>query len=318
MAAATRLSTAATAAPAAAPAPRRLSHGMALAGMLLVTLLWSSAGVVSRQLESARGFETTFWRSLACVVPLVLWMLATQGRGAFATTLRQGGKALWISGLCWATMFTCFMVAITLTTVANVLITMSLAPFMTALLGRVVNGTRVPLRTWVAIVLAGVGIAWMYVEGLSTEGRHLVGTLVALGVPIAAAVNWVLLQRIRAEVDLVPAILVGGILSCLLTLPLAWPLQAPVGDVAWLAGLGVFQLAVPCALAVVLARHLPAAEMSLLAQLEIVFGIAWAWLFAGEEPARAVLLGGGLVLVVLVVNQGLALREASRPAEPSA
>ena len=31
--------------------------------MLLVTLLWSSAGVVGRQLQQAQGFEVTFWRS---------------------------------------------------------------------------------------------------------------------------------------------------------------------------------------------------------------------------------------------------------------
>jgi drug/metabolite transporter (DMT)-like permease len=293
-----------------APARAGIGHGTALAGMLLVTLLWSSAGVISRQLESARGFETTFWRSLFTILPLVAWLLWTQGRGLM-TTLRSGGRALWLSGVCWATMFTCFMVAITLTTVANVLITMALAPLMTALLGRVVLGQAVPGRTWVAIVLAGVGIAWMYAQGISTDGRHLVGTLVALGVPVAAAVNWVLLQRIGASVDLVPALVVGAVISCLVTLPLAWPLQAPPQDIAWLAVLGVFQLAVPCTLAVILARHMPAAEMSLLALLEIVFGIAWVWIFVGERPEGAVLMGGGLVLLVLTVNQVLALRESS-------
>jgi drug/metabolite transporter (DMT)-like permease len=293
--------------------PHRWTHAQALAGMLVVTLLWSSAGVISRQLESARGFETTFWRSLFTIVPLAAFLLVTQGR-SLGRTLRAGGRALWLSGLCWATMFTCFMVAITLTTVANVLITMALAPLMTALLGRIVLGQRVPGRTWVAIVLAGVGIAWMYAQGLSTEGRHLIGTGVALGVPIAAAVNWVLLQRIGATVDLVPALVVGAVISCLVTLPLAWPLEAPAADIAWLAALGVFQLALPCTLAVVLARHMPAAEMSLLALLEIVFGIAWVWLFVGERPEGAVLWGGTLVLTVLAINQGLALREAQRAA----
>jgi drug/metabolite transporter (DMT)-like permease len=207
-------------------------------------------------------------------------------------------------------MFTCFMVAITITTVANVLITMALAPLFTALMGRAFAGTQIPRRTWVAIVLAGVGIAWMYSRGLSLQGQHLLGTVVALGVPLAAAANWVVLQRLGSQVDLVPALVVGGVLSCMLTLPLAWPLSAPLHDIAWLTGLGVGQLAVACALAVVLARYLPAAEMSLLALLEIVFGIAWAWLFAGEQPGGDVLLGGGLVLGVLVVNQILALRES--------
>ena len=287
-----------------------MSHGRALAGMLLVTLLWSSAGVVSRQLESTSGFETTFWRSLFTAVPLLLYLVATQGR-RLASTMVEGGRALWLSGACWATMFTCFMLALSFTTVANVLITMSLGPLFTALLARAVLGQPVPRRTWVAIGLAGAGIAWMYGHALSTEGRHLVGTLVALGVPVAGAVNWIVLQKRGAQVDLVPALVVGAVLSCAITLPLAWPMEASAADLGWLAFLGVFQLAVPCTLAVVLARHLPAAEISLLALLEILFGIAWAWLFAGERPPGPVLAGGSLVIGVLVVNQLLALRGAS-------
>ena len=41
---------------------------------------------------------------------------------------RSGSRAL-----CWAVMFTAFMVAITMTTVANVLVTMAIAPLVTAL-----------------------------------------------------------------------------------------------------------------------------------------------------------------------------------------
>jgi hypothetical protein len=40
-----------------------MSHRRAVALMVLVTLLWSIAGVVSRHLDSAGSFEVTFWRS---------------------------------------------------------------------------------------------------------------------------------------------------------------------------------------------------------------------------------------------------------------
>ncbi len=300
---------------AAVPAARRLSHAQAVLGMLIVTLLWSSAGVVSRQLQSASGFETTFWRSAFTVLPLLAWLLLTQGRG-LAASFRAGGAALWVSGACWAAMFTCFMLALSFTTVANVLITMSLAPLFTALLARGVLGTPIERRTWLAIAGAGAGIAWMYGHALSTEPRHLLGSAVAMGVPVAAAINWIVLQRRGGSIDLVPALVVGAVVSCLVTLPLAWPLQTSSHDLAWLAGLGVFQLALPCVLAVVLARHLPAAEISLLALLEIVFGIAWTWLWGGERPEAAVLGGGSLVLGVLALNQWLSLR-ASRAARGS-
>ncbi|HRD85109.1 MAG TPA: EamA family transporter, partial [Rubrivivax sp.] len=157
--------------------------------MVGVTLLWSIAGVVTRQLEAARGFEITFWRSAANAVALVLILSAIDGPRALLRRLRRGGRAFWVSSVCWAVMYTAFMVALSLTTVANVLITMALAPLFTAVAARLFLGHRLAARTWAAIVVAGIGIAWMYGREVGgSEARHLLGTLVALGVPIAAAV----------------------------------------------------------------------------------------------------------------------------------
>ncbi len=281
--------------------------------MLLVTLMWSIAGVVTRQLDAARSFEVTFWRSWFTGLALALYYAASHRRNALShlrALAHAGGAALWISGLMWAVMFTCFMVALTLTTVANVLITMSVAPLFTALLARFTLGHRVAPGTWVAIVIAGAGIAWMYGASVSADPKQLAGTLVALGVPVASAINWNTLQRSGRSVDLVPALLIGALVSCAITLPLALPLRASPHDVALLGVLGVFQLAIPCMLAVRLARSLAAPEISLLALLEIIFGIAWAWLGAAERPAPQVLAGGSLVLATLALNEarGLARR----------
>ena len=54
---------------------------------------------------------------------------------------------------------------------------------------------------------------------------------------------------------------------------------------------------------------LPAPEVALLALLEVIFGVAWAWLWAGETPSASVLAGGALVLLALVGNELLALRQ---------
>ena len=283
--------------------------------MVGVTLLWSIAGVVTRQLEAARGFEITFWRSAANAVALVLILSAIDGPRALLRRLRRGGRAFWVSSVCWAVMYTAFMVALSLTTVANVLITMALAPLFTAVAARLFLGHRLAARTWAAIVVAGIGIAWMYGREVGgSEARHLLGTLVALGVPIAAAVNWTLLQHLRhgdaqgnAD-DMLPAVLAGALLSAAVTLPLALPLSASAHDIGLLSLLGVVQLAIPCLLAMRAARVLEAPQISLLALLEVVFGVLWAWLGAGEAPSVHVLGGGALVLMAWVANEALALR----------
>jgi drug/metabolite transporter (DMT)-like permease len=292
-----------------------LNHRQAVGLMVLCPLLWSIAGVVSRWLHTARGFEITFWRALFCAVTLLLLLAWMRGPAALWRAVRGGDRSFWLSALCWATMFTAFMLALTLTTVANVLITMSLAPLFTALGARLVLGHRLPARTWGAIMVAGIGIAWMYGHEVGLgEGNHWLGVLVALSVPIASAVNWTLMQHLHhggdEARDVLPALLVASLLTVALTLPLALPFAATPADLGWLALLGSVQLAVPCLIAMTVARVLKAPEISLLASLEVVFGVLWAWLGADEAPSVAVLGGGALVLAALAGNEVLALRQA--------
>ncbi|MBK9362419.1 MAG: DMT family transporter [Rubrivivax sp.] len=288
--------------------------------MVLCALMWSIAGVVSRWLDSARGFEVTFWRSAFNALALVLMLGWLRGPATLWRTIREGDRAFWVSAVCWAVMYTAFMMALTLTTVANVLITMALGPLFTAIGARVFLGHRLAARTWGAIVVAGLGIAWMYGSEVGLGGgTHLLGVLVALGVPIAAATNWTLMQHLHhgqqagsEPADMLPAVLMGAMLSALLTLPMALPFSATPHDLGLLGLLGVVQLAIPCLLAMTVSRVLKAPEISLLALLEVVFGVLWAWLGAGEAPSVPVLGGGALVLGALVANELLALR-APRP-----
>lgn len=287
-----------------------MTHRQAVGLMVLVTLLWSIAGVVTRHLDSARSFEVTFWRSFFTALSLAVGLLAWRGRGLW-TSLRDGGRWLWLSGLCWAVMFTAFMLALTLTSVAYVLVTMALGPVITALFSRIFLRFTLPWSTWLAIVVAGLGVAVMF-GGESGDGFAPAGVLVACCVPLAGAANWTVLQRVRQQrqVDMLPAVLIGAIVSALFTLPLAWPLQASGHDLGLLALLGTVQLALPCLLVVRLSRHLPAAEISLLALLEVVFGVAWAWLWAAEQLSPNVLVGGGMVLLALVAKETAGLRKS--------
>ncbi|MFG6466700.1 DMT family transporter [Roseateles sp. BYS87W] len=281
-----------------------MSNRRAVLLMLLVTLMWSSAGVVTRHLDAARGFEITFWRSAFNALALVLILGVMRGRGLFS---RLRDTTVWTSGVCWGVMYTAFMVALSLTTVANVLVTMSLGPLLTALLARVFLKQAIALRTWIAIAVASIGIAWMFGQQADARGG-LAGVAVALAVPLAAAVNWCLLQKAGETdgADMLPAVLLGAVLSAGATLPLAWPLQAQTHDLALLGFLGVFQLAVPCLLAVRLTRELPGHELALLGQAETLLGVLWAWVFAGEHPGTAALIGGSLVLLALLANAWLA------------
>ena len=177
-----------------------MTHARAVALMVVANVLWSTAGLVTRLLENAQSWEVTFWRSLFAALSMAGILVWTRGREAWATVRASGWPGI-VSGLMFCTMFTCFMLAVTRTTVANTLVVNSLYPVFAAILGWVVLGQRLASYTWIAIGAAVGGMVWMFASGL---GAGLSGTLIAFGVPIAAAVNVVTLRKWGRAVDLAP------------------------------------------------------------------------------------------------------------------
>jgi drug/metabolite transporter (DMT)-like permease len=270
--------------------------------MFIAPVLWSTAGVVTRHVESATPFELVFWRSFVCFICVAVFM------GVRRMQPRLHWPVL-ASGILWAVMFTAFMVALSLTTTANTLVVMSVSPLLTTLMAAMFLRDPLPASTWVAAGAAGLGIAWMFGADLGAHTRtDLLGMLIAFSIPCASAINVVLLRATGASIDLRPALAVGGLISCLIALPLALPFQATGKDIALLGFLGVFQLAVPCMLLVMASRVLLAPEMALIGLLEVVLGPLWAWLGASEVPSHATLSGGAIVLGALVLNEVLTMR----------
>jgi drug/metabolite transporter (DMT)-like permease len=276
--------------------------------MVAAPVLWSSAGVVTRHIQSAAPFEQVFWRSLFAFA-FVFSVLVFQRKHAWKAVRAAGVPGL-LSGLMWAVMFTAFLFALSMTTTANALVVMAVSPLLTAVFAWLFLKDPLPARTWVAAGAALLGIAWMFSAQLSA---HYAGMAVAFIIPVAAAINVVVLRAGHTHLDLVPAVMLGGALSCLIALPFALPFSSSARDLVLLAFLGVFQLGLPCMLLVLSSRALTAPEIALLGLLEVVLGPLWAWLGAGEHPGQATLLGGSVVLAALIMNELAAVGRA--PAE---
>ena len=204
--------------------------------------------------------------------------------------------------------------------------TMSISPLLTAVCARVFLHHRQPPRTWIAITVAGAGIAWMFGRSMqAADAQSLAGMAVALAVPLSTALNYTVLHFAGrspvaearddstatpgTEPDMLSAVLIGAAISALVTLPIAWPFRSNAHDLGVLFGLGIFQLAIPCLLLVRVTRALAAPEVALLGLLEMIFGVIWVWLFAGEAPGSSAVIGGAIVISALVFNELLGLRE---------
>ncbi|MBM3525299.1 MAG: DMT family transporter, partial [Alphaproteobacteria bacterium] len=221
---------------------------------IISNLCFSTGGLWIRTVrETPDGFEMVLWRSIAMSIVLGI-VIGAFYRGDALAKIVAIGRWGTVSAGCLALTFFAFILSVTHTTVANTTITMSLAPLMTAVAGLVFLHEKVPARTWIAIAAAAAGLATMFIGSLG--GGEWLGIVYALGVPAGLAANVVINRRHGVSVDMIPTVLVAGLLSIVLALPLAWPLTALPGDVAILCIMGTIQLACGCLFITVAMRHL--------------------------------------------------------------
>jgi drug/metabolite transporter (DMT)-like permease len=272
---------------------------------------WSTGGLITR-LVSTSPWTTSLWRSLfaALFLALVLWIV--RGRNIVAQWREGGPPVLRVAG-CMALASTCFIFSLAHTSVANTLILMSTGPYVAGLLGWVLLGERVALRTWLTMGLALAGAMVMVSD--SYRRGTIVGDLLAIVMAVSFATATVLVRR-HPEIRMAPAAALATTLTALVALPLADPLATAPRDLALLALFGVGQFGAGFLLFMAGARLIPAAQSALIGMLETVLGPLWVWLALNERPGAASLAGGALILAALLANTLLDLVRPRRLAGP--
>jgi drug/metabolite transporter (DMT)-like permease len=285
-------------------------------GRLLVAaaaVFWSTGGLMARTVETD-PWTTVFWRGLFCAAFLLAVTALREGRATPGVFAGMGAAGLGMA-VCFATASTCFIMALSRTSVANVLIIQSLSPFMAGLLGWAWMGERVAGRTWVAMSVALAGSTIMvsrYFYATPATGS-LSGDVLAFTVALAFAVATVFLRR-RRRVQMLPAAALAALLTSVVASAGARPWTADAGDLLLLALFGAGQLGLGMILFTAGARRIPVAEASLIAVLESVLGPVWVWLALGENPGGPSLLGGTIVLAALAGHTAADLRLEQRAA----
>jgi len=282
--------------------------GLLLSGVGMLVI--SPDGLLVKLVQQADALQIVFWRTLLTAITLSLVLLLVRGRGVVAH-VRGMGRVGFGASLMVGLSNISFVTAMTMTTVANTLVVLATLPLFSAVLGLLLIGERVRPRTWMAIVLAMIGVVILLAGSAGLGGGSLAGDCVALGIPLFMGLALVLLRK-AGDRDTVPVVALGGVVSALLVLPWCDPLAVTAEDMAVIALMGC--LVTPLALSLYTsgARYLPAAEVALLALIETVLGSVWAWVGVGEVPAPLTVAGGALVVLAIVGNSVLALT-ARRP-----
>lgn len=280
-------------------------------GLVLVsvsTVLLSTAGVMTR-LVSMDSATMLFWRGLWGAAGIFLLLLAVSPR-RLIRDLRTLGIPGWTVTMVNTAGMTFFIASLHRTSVAHVAIIFATAPFVSAGLGYLVLGER-PGRS--AILASGVAlIGVMMMVGTGDSGGFF-GDFLAFLMTLCVAVSTIIVRRYPERPVMTSAGL-SGLLGAVLTLPFATPLAASVGDIAIVAGFGIFGLAIGLGLLLQGARLLPPVETSLIGALDAPIAPFWVWLFFNERLDPMTMVGGGVVMAAVCLHVFSDLRRRSAAA----
>jgi drug/metabolite transporter (DMT)-like permease len=280
--------------------------------VLLAGAFMSIGGIVIRLMEGATPWQIVGYRAIALGATLLV-TLAVRNRESLVTAFRKAGRTGVVAGTCIAAANTCFIFSITHTTVANSLFLLSAAPFLAALLGRLLIGEAVRRATWLAMGVALVGVSVMVGEGIAVGG--LFGNLAGLGAALGFAGFTVALRSGKA-VDMLPAVCIGAAVATLVAGAMALAggdgLRITAYDLGLCALLGVAQVSFGLIVFTLGSRHVPAAELALLSLTEVVLGPIWVWLAIGEVPSELTIIGGA-ILMTAIAGQALGGLRRRRP-----
>jgi drug/metabolite transporter (DMT)-like permease len=133
---------------------------------------------------------------------------------------------------------------------------------------------------------------------------------------LAFALFSVTLRRGRS-LDGTPSLLMAAILAAAACGVILLFTDGPAGlaishrDLLACSIMGIVQIGCGLVASSAGSRHLPAADLALLAQTEVVLAPVWAWLVVGEVPAFWTLVGGTIVLTAVSLQAVAGARRAA-------
>lgn len=258
----------------------------------------SWGGLIIRSFEQATVWQILFLRSFFFLLGLIIFLLMIYKNNTIKVIRKSGMPAL-LGGFVLSFSFISFVVAMSNTTVANVVFIISTQTMFLAIFGFFYLKEKVSLIGSSSILLAMSGILIMIGDSISSGS--LFGNLVALAIPINFAILVMIIRKYK-NLDMVPAVFYSGIFSCLYGLILSESLNFVNHDIFMGFLLGIPQLALGFICITIGSRTTPSATIGLLMLSETLFAPIWVWIFLNEIPPLSVFIGGTVIILAIILK----------------
>lgn len=248
---------------------------------------------------------TGFWRGLIAGLVVFIAVLLFQGPRAFSVVFRSGKPGL-IYMVLVASTAPAFALAVTNTSVANVVFILAATPIFAAIYSRIFLGEPIERRMVLTLIAVVIGLGVITIGSSESEIASWKGDLWAVYIAAAFAAALTAVRKIK-DVSMVPAVPFAYIGAALVLLLFTSPFEAFAANWPLYLGHGVMIGAASCLLTLG-PRYITSAEVSLLVLLESVLAPILVWCVLGEDPGPLAIAGGAMVIVALLVSNYFAVR----------
>jgi len=285
-----------------------------LKGLIITTLgvLFVVPDSLFVRLIDAEPLVVAFWRAITAGVIILVGVLALQGTAPLrAATLRTGWPGIIYMVLMGSTA-PGFVMAVTQTSVANVVFIFASMPIFAAIFGKLFLGEGISRRMVLTMLGVFVGLGIIAYGSGENEIASWKGDLWAVYVCVAYAGALTAVRKVK-DISMVPAIPLSYIGAGLIFLPFVSPMGPMLDQWHLFLGHGAFIAVATCFLTLG-PRYISSAEVSLLILLESVLAPILVWAVVGEDPGRWALVGGVVVIgALLVSNMVVLMRRRPQP-----
>ncbi len=267
-----------------------------LKGLLIAFLgvLMLTPDPVLVRLADADTFTILFWRGIFFAIGVFVILFATYRKSTFKELKNIGRPGIWI-GLLSGIGGVTFIAAIQYTSIAKVLVIISTAPMVVAIISWAIINEKPKLFTWISMLIIVTGI-YIVMNG-DTGTLNVMGSALAVISIIAGGYSFALTRK-YSNVNMVPAMIVNALVVSCVGLAFSSSFYLPFDSLIYVIAGGIL-LAIAFSLITLAPRFIPASEVAMFMPLGTILGILSAWLVINEQPSSSSLLGGTIVVLTL-------------------
>ena len=257
-------------------------HRKGLIYISLAALLWSSGGLFIKVLSRLElsAFQISFFRSLIAGLTILTISAIRKKKIKLEFDIISVLCSAFFSGI-----LILFVVATTLTTVANVIFLQFTAPVYLLFLEPIFLKTKFKLKNLVTVIICLSGMALFFFGKIETGNMY--GNILAIFSGICFALFSLFLKwkkEIHNTENTLSQIAMGNILVAVICLPMVYNnLIIDSHQLLILGYLGIFQIGISYVIFNEGIKYVSAVESMIIAMLEAIFNPFWVYIGIGRD-----------------------------------